>query len=94
MTASLLVSELLELKGSALIYPSGHSVGMRVPRGGASCLKCRFLKGRTRCDNPNFVSWNGGEANNGDRLPADANEYACDFFAIDHSKHGDRSGYL
>jgi hypothetical protein len=61
-------------------YPAGHQLGMRVPQGGSSCLKCTYLmevptgKG---CSNAAFVAWNGSAT-----LPAPADQYCCDLFAV------------
>jgi hypothetical protein len=58
--------------------PSGHQVGMRVPKGGSSCAKCKYVSDdEQRCSQENFVKWNGGP-----KLPEPADEYCCDFFTI------------
>jgi len=58
-------------------YPASHEAGMRVPKGGSSCAKCRFLgrDGKT-CDNYYWVEWNNGN----NKLPAPADEYCSDWY--------------
>jgi len=59
-------------------YPQDHLVGMVVPEGGSSCAKCSHVRNNNMdCAEPHFVGWNGGH-----RLPAPANKYCCDFYAI------------
>jgi hypothetical protein len=56
--------------------PKGHQIGMRVPEGGSACSKCEYVSAdHTRCSQELFVKWNEGE-----KLPAPANAYCCDFF--------------
>lgn len=57
-------------------YPPNHKLGMRVPKGGSNCAKCEHLDDDDRsCLEPHFIRWNGGE-----RIPAPADSYCCDFF--------------
>jgi hypothetical protein len=57
--------------------PAGHQVGMRVPKGGSSCAKCKYVNdGGEECSEPNFIKWNDDSR----KLPEPANEYCCDFY--------------
>lgn len=64
--------------------PVNHQLGMRVPKGGSNCAKCKFLKSPTECGNAAFVKWNGSA-----KLPAPANRYCCDLY---ERAHGFASG--
>jgi len=59
---------------SAVIYPAGHKLGMRVPKNGSDCEKCEYVSGKD-CTNTIFVKWNGSEA-----IPLPIDEYCCDLF--------------
>lgn len=57
-------------------YPADHQAGMRVPKGGSDCQKCRFLgSDRKTCTNQNFIRWNGSNL-----IPAPIDEYCSDWF--------------
>lgn len=57
--------------------PRNHEPGMRVPKGGSSCLKCEYLgDDKKTCKNEDFIKWNNGK----DELPAPADEYCSDWF--------------
>jgi hypothetical protein len=59
-----------------LIYPGDHKVGMKVPKGGSSCAKCRYVtEDMKECTQKDFVAWNHGP-----ELPEKADEYCCDMF--------------
>src|SRR6185312_4331298 len=62
---------------SEKVLPPNHQLGMKVPKGGSSCSKCKFLATPTTCGNKGFIKWNG-EA----KLPAPSNEYCCDLYEI------------
>src|SRR6185312_3258471 len=62
---------------SEKVLPPNHQLGMKVPKGGSSCSKCRFLATPTTCGNKGFIKWNG-EA----KLPAPSNEYCCDLYEV------------
>jgi hypothetical protein len=56
--------------------PSGHQVGMRVPKGGSSCANCKFLKPGLHCGSVLFQKWNGS-----DKIPTKAaDEYCSDYW--------------
>lgn len=63
--------------------PTGHKLGMRVPRGGSRCGNCRFLSSSTTCGNDGFIEWNGGPD-----LPAPKDEYCCDLYEHGHAAGG------
>lgn len=68
--------------------PEGHLFGMKVPKGGSSCAKCRFIsRDGKHCGNAYFQDWRRSlgvpEAN---VLPAPADEYCCDVFAEPEGK--------
>ena len=63
------------VSGSKAEYPADHRPGMRVPKGGSDCAKCRYLKGQDRCSNKYFQRWHGS-----DRIPAPIDEYCSDYF--------------
>ncbi len=55
-----------------------HQFGMVVPQGGSSCARCLWLgPDGSSCANPSFQQWAGGSL-----LPAPADEYCCDVYAI------------
>lgn len=56
-------------------FPKDHQPGMRVPKGGSSCAKCKYLKPGNRCGNEYFQQWHGS-----DKIPAPAAEYCSDWF--------------
>lgn len=58
-------------------YPADHVVGMEVPEGGSNCDKCAHLVSRQKCDDDEFVEWNGGPT-----IPVKTSRYCCDFFKI------------
>lgn len=63
--------------------PEDHLFGMRVPKGGSSCAKCKFAGSDGKhCGNTNFQDWQKslGVADPSE-LPAPADEYCCDVFA-------------
>jgi hypothetical protein len=60
-------------------YPTDHKVGMRVPKGGSSCAKCKYVDGQD-CTQKDFIKWNGSEV-----IPDPTNEYCCDFFEAEKS---------
>lgn len=56
-------------------YPADHKPGMRVPKGGSDCSKCRYFKAPQTCRNEYFQKWRGS-----DRIPAPPDEYCSDWF--------------
>src|SRR6185437_17066614 len=62
---------------SEKVLPPNHQLGMKVPEGGSSCSKCKFLATPTTCGNKGFIKWNGGA-----KLPAPSNEYCCDLYEV------------
>lgn len=56
-------------------YPADHKVGMEVPEGGSNCDKCSHLTGPQKCDDKEFVEWNGSKT-----IPGPTGRYCCDFF--------------
>jgi hypothetical protein len=63
------------------VYPPDHKVGMEVPEGGSNCDKCKHLAGPQKCDDKEFVEWNGS-----DRIPVATSRYCCDFFKTGEKK--------
>lgn len=59
----------------ASVLPPDHQLGMRVPRGGSNCAKCKYLASPRDCGNDGFRKWNGTG-----RLPDPAEEYCCDLY--------------
>lgn len=56
-------------------YSADHKVGMEVPEGGSNCDKCAHLVSPQKCDDEEFVEWNGSS-----RIPVKTSRYCCDFF--------------
>lgn len=56
-------------------YSADHQVGMEVPDGGSNCDKCSHLSGPQKCDDKEFIEWNGSE-----EIPVKTSRYCCDFF--------------
>jgi len=57
--------------------PENHKAGIRVPKGGSSCVNCKFLgEDKKSCNNKYWIQWNGGDSN----LPAPADEYCSDWW--------------
>jgi hypothetical protein len=58
--------------------PKDHAIGMKVPVGGSSCAKCKYVsEDGKRCSNSYFKKWNEGE-----KIPAPADSYCCDMYEI------------
>ena len=58
-------------------YPVDHKIGMRIPKGGASCANCSYLAANQKdCANKYFIAWNSGDP----RIPFPANEYTSDWY--------------
>ena len=62
-------------------YPADHQVGMEVPEGGSNCDKCKHLAGPQKCDDDEFIAWNGSP-----RIPVKTSRYCCDFFKTAEKK--------
>ena len=58
-------------------FPPDHQPGMRVPKGGSNCEKCKYLKDPEKkiCGNSDFVKWNGSEI-----IPGEIDSYCSDWF--------------
>lgn len=63
-------------------YPEGHLFGQKVPKGGSSCSKCRFVsQDGTSCGNTYFQAWRKSlGVEDPKTLPEPADEYCCDVF--------------
>lgn len=60
--------------------PDNHLIGMRVPKGGSSCLSCEYLSdNKQACQNHYYQRFNNDKAT----LPAPADQYCCDFYEAD-----------
>ena len=62
--------------------PDSHRIGMRVPAGGSSCAKCKYLEPENHCGNDYWLKWRRGDA----LIPAPADEYCCDFFEASRAR--------
>lgn len=73
------------------VYPEKFDdiAGMKVPKGGSSCLSCKFLKDRTHkiCGEPNFIAWNFGN----ERIPGELDSYCSIWY--EPREGGMREGY-
>lgn len=56
-------------------YPPDHQPGMKVSKGGSSCLTCEYYKGDSTCGNEYFKKWMGS-----DKMPAPPDEYCSDWW--------------
>jgi hypothetical protein len=57
-------------------HPANHPVGMKVPKGGSDCQKCKYLTGEgKKCKNEKWIDWHGNDV-----IPEANDEYCCDFF--------------
>lgn len=65
------------------MLPADHLFGMKVPKGGSSCAKCKFAgKDGKHCSSELFQDWRKSlNADDPSELPAPADEYCCDVFA-------------
>lgn len=62
--------------GSKATYPPDHQAGMRVPKGGSDCQKCKYLaKNQKDCTNSYFIKWNGSNV-----IPGPIDQYCSDYF--------------
>lgn len=60
----------------SFMLPADHKLGMKVPKGGSSCMSCEHLgKDGKSCEAQIFIKWNGST-----KLPAPADEYCCDLY--------------
>lgn len=58
-------------------YPPNHVPAIKVPVGGSSCLKCRFLgEDKKTCKNKYYILWNNGS----NKLLAPADRFCSDWF--------------
>jgi len=59
-------------------YPANHKPAMKVPKGGSSCSKCRFVGADLKtCGNPYYRKYYGT-----DKLPYPADEFCSDWFEV------------
>lgn len=77
-----------EASAHIIKYPPDHQLGMRVPKGGSSCLRCEFLgTDKKTCVNKLFIAWEGPNKPAGsNKLPLAADEYCCDLYKIKGAK--------
>ncbi len=70
------------------IYPPDHQVGMRVPKGGSDCEKCRYLaENKTDCTQEKFQEWQKNKGiKKSEVIPEKIYEYCCDFFEEEEEK--------
>jgi hypothetical protein len=64
-------------------YPIDHLFGLRVPKGGSDCSKCKYLsKDSKHCGNEFFQDWRAslGHTEDSALIPYAADEYCCDVF--------------
>lgn len=64
-----------QVKDGKAEYPADHKPGMKVPKGGSDCAKCRYFKPPQTCRNKYFQAWRGS-----DRIPAPPDQYCSDWF--------------
>lgn len=71
-----------DARGRTFVLPPYHEPGKEVPRGGASCANCKWVRvredgsGEVHCAEPGFILWNGGT-----RVPVDdARDYVSDWW--------------
>ncbi len=69
-------------------YPSDHLFGMKVPKGGSVCSKCKFVSDdKKHCGNEYFQKWQKSMgAEDPSLLPEPGDEYCCDVFATQKTK--------
>lgn len=62
--------------------PVDHLFGMKVPKGGSACSKCKFVsEDKKSCGSDYFNAWRKSlDAEDPSALPAPADEYCCDVF--------------
>lgn len=65
-------------------YPKGHRFGLKVPKGGSSCAKCRFLsKDGKHCGSDYFQHWQKSlDVEDPSLIPEPADAYCCDVFSV------------
>lgn len=57
-------------------YPDDHKAAMRVPKGGSSCLSCKYVsQDKKQCSNKYFIAYNGSKD-----LPLPADEFCSDWY--------------
>lgn len=56
-------------------YPPNHKPGMKVPKGGSSCLSCKYYLGSNRCGNQYFAKWHESFL-----IPYPADSYCSDWW--------------
>jgi hypothetical protein len=63
-------------------YPADHQFGLKVPKGGSACSKCRFVsENKKHCGSEHFRTWRSSmKADEPSLIPAPADEYCCDVF--------------
>lgn len=64
------------IAGGPVELPPDHQAGMPVPKGGSSCMNCRFLQEGMQCSSPEFQAWNRSP-----QIPAaEADSYCSDWW--------------
>jgi hypothetical protein len=65
----------IKKKKGPITYEANHIPAMEVPKGGSSCLKCKFWDGED-CENEHYRKWNNGSG----KIPTDPDSYCSDWF--------------
>lgn len=58
-----------------ITYPPDHVPGMKVPKGGSSCLSCSYYIGNNKCGSKYFQKWMKSDV-----IPFPAAEYCSDWY--------------
>ena len=63
-------------------YPEGHKFGLKVPKGGSACSKCKFLsEDGKHCGSEYFQRWHKSVgAKDPALIPEPADQYCCDVY--------------
>lgn len=82
MPISLALASVEEEDVGSFELPETHFFGMKVPKGGAACSKCKFLSDdKKHCESKFFHEWRESlKAEDPTEIPDDADHYCCDVF--------------
>jgi hypothetical protein len=65
-----------EYNGGEYELPSNHKAALIVPKGGSSCINCKFWNQDTqRCVSEHYIKWNGDGT-----IPVSPDEYCSDWW--------------
>lgn len=63
--------------GGKYELPPEHKAGMKIPKGGSSCISCKYWNNSdSKCNNTYYQQWSETDG----EIPFDPNEYCSDWY--------------